>query len=81
MVLGNQDMANFPFLKTDATFSAKQVVQILRPAFSPVGSNHRVQEEVVMTKFVKFLGLCEGNMKLAHIIVLLQINMLILTFT
>ena len=80
MVSGIQDMANFLFIKTDATLSAKQVVQILRPAFSPVGSNRRVQK-VVMTKFVEFLGLCEGNMKLAHVIVLLQTNMLILTFT
>ncbi len=53
-------MAYFLLMKKTSPLTAKQVVRILRPAFSPSGSNRRVQEEVVMTKFVEFLGLCEG---------------------
>ena len=54
-------MTNFLLLKTDVSFTAKQVVQILHPAFSPVGSNRRVHEEMIMSKLVEFVGLCEGT--------------------
>lgn len=61
MMSGNQEMTYFLLLKKTSPLTAKQVARILRPAFSPPGSNRRADEEVVMTKLVEFLGLCEGT--------------------
>lgn len=61
LITGNCEMANFLFLKSEASFTARQVVRILRPEFSLPGSNRRDPEELVMTKFFEFLKLCEGK--------------------
>ena len=62
MVRGCKEMTNYLFLKKENTAcTARQVLEILYPTFSPAGSNRCAQEEVVMTKFIEFLNLCEGK--------------------
>ena len=57
-------MTYFLMTKKTTPLTAKQIARILGPVFSPTGSNRHVQEEIVMTKFVEFLGLCEGIFQL-----------------
>ena len=64
LISGNKDMTYFLMMKKTTPLTAKQIARILRPVFSPTGSNRHVQEEIVMTKFVEFLGLCEGIFQL-----------------
>ena len=68
MMSGNHEMTYFLLLKKNTSLTAKQVTRILRPAFSPPGSNRRADEELVMTKLVEFLSLCEGTVTMKSLL-------------
>jgi len=54
-------MANFLFQYRDDKLSAKELQKVLKPQFSPIGSNRRTSQEIVMTKLLDFVNCVEGG--------------------
>jgi len=54
-------MTNFLFQYRDDKLTAKELQKVLKPQFSPKGSNRRTSQEIVMTKLLDFVNCVEGK--------------------
>lgn len=54
-------MANFLFQYRDDKLTAKELQKVLKPQFSPIGSNRRTSQEMVMTKLLDFVNCVKGK--------------------
>lgn len=52
-------MTNFLFQYRDHKLTAKELQKVLKPQFSPKGSNRRTSQEIVMTKLLDFVNCVE----------------------
>lgn len=54
-------MANFLFQYRADKLTAKELQKVLKPQFSPIGSNRRASQEIVMAKLLDFVNCVEGK--------------------
>ena len=54
-------VANFLFQYRDDKLTSKELEKVLKPQFSPIGSNRRTSQEIVMAKLLDFCNCVEGK--------------------
>ena len=61
LIRKSSGMAIFLFQYRDDKLTAKELQKVFKPQFSPIGSNWRTSQEIVMTKLLDFVNCVEGK--------------------